>query len=60
GEVPAAVRDRLFERFVTRSPQGTGLGLAIARSVAEAHGGALALLEPGPPQVVLRLRLPQR
>jgi two-component system sensor histidine kinase CreC len=60
GEVPAAVKDRLFERFVTRRQEGTGLGLAIARSVAEAHRGSLWLDEAGPPQVRLRLKLPSR
>jgi signal transduction histidine kinase len=58
GAVPEAIRDRLFERFVTRRPEGTGLGMAIARSVAEAHGGSVAVVEAGPPRVVLALRLP--
>ncbi len=58
GEIPSALRGRLFERFATRRPEGTGLGLAIARSVAEAHGGNLTLAQPGPPEVELRLQLP--
>lgn len=37
--VPEAVRDHLFEPFVTGRPDGTGLGLAIVREIAEAHGG---------------------
>jgi signal transduction histidine kinase len=37
--VPEAVRDQLFEPFVTGRPEGTGLGLAIVREIAEAHGG---------------------
>lgn len=43
--VPAAERDRVFERFWRgdRSP-GTGLGLPIARQIAQAHGGDVALL----------------
>jgi signal transduction histidine kinase len=38
---PEAIRDRLFETFVTGKPDGVGLGLATARTTAEAHGGAV-------------------
>jgi signal transduction histidine kinase len=41
--IPAGVRDRLFEPYVSdddRQP-GTGLGLFIVRLVAEAHGGSI-------------------
>lgn len=51
--VPAALRDRLFERFVhgaSSQPDdasghggGAGLGLAIAQAIAHAHGGHIAL-----------------
>ena len=42
GPGPApAVRDRLFEPFVSEKPEGTGLGLFVARQVAEAHQGTL-------------------
>jgi len=43
--IPAADRERIFERF-TRLDQrrpGAGLGLPIARWMAEAHGGTLEL-----------------
>jgi two-component system OmpR family sensor kinase len=41
--VPAAERQRVFERFVRLAggPGGNGLGLPIARAVARAHGGDL-------------------
>ena len=41
--VDPALRDTLFEPFVTGRPDGTGLGLAIAREMVEAMGGRLDL-----------------
>ena len=46
--VPADMRDRLFQPFVSRSPGGTGLGLAIVARIMDAHGGSAALTDrPG-------------
>lgn len=46
--VPAEIRGRLFEPFVSRSPGGTGLGLAIVARIAAASGGSVAVTErPG-------------
>jgi signal transduction histidine kinase len=42
--VPAAIRESLFEPFVSHGKQGgTGLGLAIAQGIVEAHGGRINL-----------------
>jgi len=58
--VPAEIRDRLFEPFVTRGKKGgTGLGLAVARRFVEDHGGTLELLpEPAGPGARFRILLP--
>jgi len=45
--VAPALREHLFEPFVTGRADGTGLGLAIARELADAHGGRLSLLRAG-------------
>ncbi|MES2642449.1 MAG: HAMP domain-containing sensor histidine kinase [Myxococcota bacterium] len=40
--LPANVRPRLYEPFVTGRPDGTGLGLAVCQRIARAQGGSLA------------------
>jgi signal transduction histidine kinase len=42
---PAAIRDHLFEPFVTGRAEGTGLGLSIVREIANAHGGTVKLAD---------------
>ncbi|MDO5736727.1 MAG: ATP-binding protein [Propionibacteriaceae bacterium] len=50
--IPAAERERVFERFVRlddsreRGTGGTGLGLAITRQIALAHGGDVRVMRP--------------
>lgn len=60
--IPAADRERVFERFVrldaARAAGGAGLGLAIARWVAEAHGGTLRVLSSGADGTVFAAQLP--
>ena len=41
--LPAALRDRLTEPYVTNRADGSGLGLAIVRRIMEDHGGRLTL-----------------
>jgi signal transduction histidine kinase len=45
--VPAEIRDRLFDPFVTTKPGGSGLGLSIVQRAAEAHGGFVMVSAPG-------------
>ena len=56
--VAAADRPRLFDQFFTTKADGLGIGLSLARSLAESHGGSLALAETGPPGATFVLRLP--
>jgi signal transduction histidine kinase len=58
--VPAEIRERVFEPFVTRGKKGgTGLGLAVSKRFVEEHGGSLELLSQGP-GARFRLTLPVR
>jgi signal transduction histidine kinase len=45
--IPAAERERVFQRFTrgATSAGGTGLGLAIARWAVELHGGAIEVMD---------------
>jgi signal transduction histidine kinase len=42
---PPAIRDHLFEPFVTGRAEGTGLGLSLVREIAVAHGGTARLAD---------------
>jgi signal transduction histidine kinase len=57
--VPEALRERLFEPFVTARADGTGLGLAIVREIARAHGGEARLL-PSAQGALFEVELPWR
>ncbi|WP_027344490.1 sensor histidine kinase [Hamadaea tsunoensis] len=62
--VPAAERERIFERFVrldagrARDDGGTGLGLAITREIAHRHGGTVTVTGSPLGGARFELRLP--
>jgi signal transduction histidine kinase len=58
GGVPEAVRDRIFEPFVTTKQDGVGLGLALTRRIVEDHGGAIGF-EPVPRGSTFWIELPR-
>ena len=47
--IPADLRDRLFEPFISARPGGSGLGLPVVHRAVEAHRGIVLVdaLEPG-------------
>lgn len=57
--LPAELRARLFEPYVTTKAQGSGLGLAIAQRIALEHGGRLEALDETPRGTCFRLSLPR-
>lgn len=56
--IAEALRERVFEPFVTTKADGTGLGLAISRSIAAQHGGEVLLEPQRGPGVRFLVRLP--
>jgi two-component system sensor kinase FixL len=57
--LPAEVRDRLFQPFVTTKEAGTGVGLSICQGIVEAHGGTLAAEDRPGGGTVFRFTVPK-
>ncbi|HEY5288401.1 MAG TPA: ATP-binding protein [Caulobacteraceae bacterium] len=55
--VPAAIRDHLFEPFVTTKDHGTGLGLALVAKLIAGHDGVVDF-ESTPGRTAFRVLLP--
>jgi len=55
--IPPAIRDQIFQPFVTNKPSGQGLGLALVAKVAAAHGG-LVEVRSRPGKTVFSILLP--
>jgi signal transduction histidine kinase len=57
--VPNAIRDRLFEPFVSYGKEnGTGLGLTIVQKIAQDHGGSVMVQNAAKGNTVFRLSIP--
>jgi two-component system, NtrC family, nitrogen regulation sensor histidine kinase NtrY len=57
--IPAELKTRLFEPYVTSKPGGTGLGLAIALRIAQEHDGRLVVDDAPDRGARFRLLLPR-
>jgi signal transduction histidine kinase len=56
--IPPAVRQKIFEPFVSSSKNGLGLGLALSRQTVLEHGGDLWIEDTNTAGAHFRLRLP--
>jgi len=56
--VPDAIRDRIFDSFLSGNKEGTGLGLAIVKRILNSHGGDAELVRSSPAGTVIRIWLP--
>lgn len=58
--VPEALRERIFDPFFTTRPggAGTGIGLALCRTIAQDHGGLIAVEETPGGGATMVVRLP--
>ena len=53
----SAVRDKLFQPFVTSKAEGMGMGLSVCRTIVEAHAGRIWADLDGPGGAVFRFTL---
>lgn len=64
--IPDDIKDRLFEMFFTRkndkgdSRRGLGLGLALCKSIIEAHGGQISIMDNVPHGSIFVIRIPAK
>jgi len=56
--LPARVRDRLFEPFISTKDAGMGLGLSICRRIVESHGGDITAADRPGGGTVFTVHLP--
>jgi two-component system sensor kinase FixL len=56
--LPAEVRKRLFQPFVTTKEGGMGVGLMICQSIIQFHGGSIEISPEEEPGTAFTFRLP--
>lgn len=56
--IPEALREKIFDSFLSGRPDGTGLGLAIAKRILLSHHGDIALRSTSSKGTTIRLTLP--
>lgn len=56
--IPAAIKPRLFEPFVTTRTNGTGLGLAVVDAVVRAHKGTVSVQDGPEKGTCFKINLP--
>jgi signal transduction histidine kinase len=57
--IPPAIRDRLFEPFVTTRVSGTGLGLAIVKRLVDLQDGTVELRDRAGGGTVATITIPR-
>jgi len=57
--IPAAIRSRLFEPFVSEGKEnGTGLGLTVVQKIVQDHGGEVVVEKTSEEGTVFKLQMP--
>jgi signal transduction histidine kinase len=56
--IDPAIRDRVFDPFVSTKRDGVGLGLVNAKAVIESHGGTIELFAVEPKGTCARMTMP--
>lgn len=56
--IPEAMREQIFDSFLSGRPDGTGLGLSIAKRILASHHGDIVLRSTGPEGTTMSILLP--
>lgn len=56
--IPGAIRDQIFEFFLSGRHEGTGLGLAVVKRILKSHNGDVAVIDSTDEGTVMEFWLP--